>query len=230
MAFEQPAEVVRGRIWSKFVLETARGQIVVPGFAEAELQQVTELANSGLRDSAVQRIDQRFQVLQSALGQVSALLSLQHYVKASARVAVVDQCRQALKLRRDRLWMTYATVGQKADYNRVQEFVQHAEGVFASANERFCEEQLSKYAELFDTIESRPLTPSQRLACVRNEENNLVLAGAGTGKTSTMIGRAGYLLASGSRAGGADSHDCVRSQGCGRDAGATGRTPHGAAR
>jgi superfamily I DNA/RNA helicase len=42
-----------------------------------------------------------------------------------------------------------------------------------------------------------PLTDKQRRACVIDEQHNLVLAGAGTGKTSTMIGRAGYLLKSG---------------------------------
>ncbi|MBN0238145.1 UvrD-helicase domain-containing protein, partial [Pseudomonas aeruginosa] len=44
---------------------------------------------------------------------------------------------------------------------------------------------------------SQPLTERQRVACVVDEDNNLVLAGAGTGKTSTMVGRAGFLMASG---------------------------------
>jgi len=56
--------------------------------------------------------------------------------------------------------------------------------------------ELAAHAAFFDSVESKPLTDSQRRACVVNEDNNLVLAGAGTGKTSTMIGRAGYLLAS----------------------------------
>jgi len=54
-----------------------------------------------------------------------------------------------------------------------------------------------EFLDFFDRIESNPLTPRQREACIIDEENNLVVAGAGTGKTSTMIGRAGYLVASG---------------------------------
>jgi DNA helicase-4 len=57
--------------------------------------------------------------------------------------------------------------------------------------------QLKKYKTYFDTIESNPLTRSQRIACITDEDNNLVIAGAGTGKTSVMIGRAGYLLNAG---------------------------------
>ena len=65
-------------------------------------------------------------------------------------------------------------------------------------NEAYIQTQLSRYQGYFDQVESNPLTEKQRKACVIDEQNNLVLAGAGTGKTSTMIGRAGYLLTSGS--------------------------------
>ena len=40
-------------------------------------------------------------------------------------------------------------------------------------------------------------TDKQRLACVIDDDNNLVLAGAGTGKTSTVVGRVAYLVQSG---------------------------------
>ena len=46
----------------------------------------------------------------------------------------------------------------------------------------------------FNTIESYPLTEKQREACIVDDDNNMVLAGAGTGKTSVMIGRTGFLL------------------------------------
>lgn len=56
--------------------------------------------------------------------------------------------------------------------------------------------QLQRYADFFAEVESQPLTERQREACVVDEDNNLVLAGAGTGKTSVMVGRAGYLIKS----------------------------------
>ena len=48
--------------------------------------------------------------------------------------------------------------------------------------------------QYFDTIEEYPLTEKQREACIVDDDNNMVLAGAGTGKTSVMIGRTGFLL------------------------------------
>ncbi|MDG1816392.1 MAG: UvrD-helicase domain-containing protein [Glaciecola sp.] len=55
---------------------------------------------------------------------------------------------------------------------------------------------LSKYSDFFDTVEKLPLTDKQRLACVTNDDHNLVIAGAGTGKTSTLVGKAGFLVES----------------------------------
>lgn len=67
---------------------------------------------------------------------------------------------------------------------------------FNKIKEEFVSSQLNNYKTYFDTVESNPLTEKQRIACTTDEENNLVIAGAGTGKTSVMIGRAGYLLES----------------------------------
>ena len=68
--------------------------------------------------------------------------------------------------------------------------------------QRYIAREKQQFQAFFAGIESNPLTDSQQDACIKDEANNLVLAGAGTGKTSTLIGRAGYLLASGqARAG-----------------------------
>ena len=63
--------------------------------------------------------------------------------------------------------------------------------------QRYVQKQLTQYQTFFDHIESNPLTTKQRIACITDNDNNLLLAGAGTGKTSVMIGRTGYLIKSG---------------------------------
>jgi DNA helicase-4 len=65
------------------------------------------------------------------------------------------------------------------------------------SNQDFIRNELEKYSDFFDTIESNPLTENQRTAIVTDEMRNLVVAGAGTGKTSTIVGKAGYLIESG---------------------------------
>ena len=60
--------------------------------------------------------------------------------------------------------------------------------------ESYINKQLQLHKIFFDKVESNPLTQHQRRACIIDNDNNLLLAGAGTGKTSVMVGRAGYLL------------------------------------
>ena len=54
--------------------------------------------------------------------------------------------------------------------------------------------QRIRYHEYFNGIEKKPLTKEQRQAVILDESRNLIIAGAGTGKTSTIIGKVGYLL------------------------------------
>lgn len=49
----------------------------------------------------------------------------------------------------------------------------------------------------YDQVESNPLTKEQRLAVIRNNDRNLVLAAAGTGKTSVIVAKVLDLIDSG---------------------------------
>jgi len=61
-------------------------------------------------------------------------------------------------------------------------------------NSSFCKKELENCKGLFDTIEEYPLSEKQREAIVHDEDRNLIIAGAGTGKTTTILGKVGYLI------------------------------------
>jgi len=63
----------------------------------------------------------------------------------------------------------------------------------------FEKSELLQWAEFFDTFEKNPLTSEQRLSIIADEDATLVLAGAGSGKTSVITAKAGYLLKAGIR-------------------------------
>jgi hypothetical protein len=61
-------------------------------------------------------------------------------------------------------------------------------------NQRFVQRRMQEDAQAFDRIERYPLTARQREAIVTNQDTTLVIAGAGTGKTSTVVGKVEYLV------------------------------------
>ncbi|WP_448218384.1 UvrD-helicase domain-containing protein [Endozoicomonas sp. 2B-B] len=66
--------------------------------------------------------------------------------------------------------------------------------VVAKLREKFEKDKLRDRKSFYDRIESNPLTPEQRLAVVRENDRNMVLAAAGTGKTSVMVAKALDLI------------------------------------
>jgi DNA helicase IV len=81
--------------------------------------------------------------------------------------------------------------------NDVRNFVSANFNIWSSLFWLHQRRELKRHRKFFDTIESQPLTELQRRSIILDERRNMVVAGAGTGKTSVIIAKAGYLVESG---------------------------------
>lgn len=61
-------------------------------------------------------------------------------------------------------------------------------------NDAFVSAELARYRQFFDDLDGRSLSDQQREACIRLEDNNLLVASAGSGKSATMVGKVAYVL------------------------------------
>jgi DNA helicase-4 len=61
-------------------------------------------------------------------------------------------------------------------------------------NKTFVKEELGRYSAFFNNIETKQLDHQQRTAVVTDEDNNIVIAGAGSGKTLTIVGKVNYII------------------------------------
>ncbi|MFP9114759.1 UvrD-helicase domain-containing protein [Flavobacterium sp. RHBU_3] len=64
-------------------------------------------------------------------------------------------------------------------------------------NDAFVKKESAAYRYLFDSLEEYPLSDDQIEAVIRDEDNNLIIAGAGTGKTTTISAKTAYILEKG---------------------------------
>ena len=81
----------------------------------------------------------------------------------------------------------------------ILEFLEAPDDARSKANKTFVANELVRSCDLFDRIEARPLTDEQRKAVVVDERCNLVVAAAGSGKTSVIVAKAGWLVRRGYR-------------------------------
>lgn len=61
-------------------------------------------------------------------------------------------------------------------------------------NEAFVAAEHVAFRAFFDDLDGRSLSLQQREACIRLEDNNLLVACAGSGKSATMVGKLAYVL------------------------------------
>ncbi|MCB0541091.1 MAG: UvrD-helicase domain-containing protein, partial [Bacteroidetes bacterium] len=81
-----------------------------------------------------------------------------------------------------------------SDINQLRTSYDTGVKIRTSYNEKFIEKELKESDKLFSNIEGQSLDEQQRLAVIKDEDNNLVIAGAGSGKTTTVAGKVAYVI------------------------------------
>ncbi len=74
------------------------------------------------------------------------------------------------------------------------EIVQKGDETRKEHNENFIHTELDENQNFFDNVEKQPLTLEQRISIIEMEDRNLLVAAAGSGKTSAIVGKVGYSL------------------------------------
>lgn len=81
-----------------------------------------------------------------------------------------------------------------SEINQLNRFYENCESIRKKFNKDFIEYELYENDALFANIEGQSLDVQQRTAIVKDEDHNLVIAGAGSGKTTTVAGKVTYVI------------------------------------
>lgn len=113
--------------------------------------------------------------------------------------------RSALAQRQDDIRATFAALPLPVErlpefehcrelYLRCRQWLEQGAECREACNRRWTERTLVSQQAFFQSVESTPLNVSQSRAVINGEDSVLVLAGAGSGKTSVLVARAAWLV------------------------------------
>lgn len=126
--------------------------------------------------------------------QLNSLLSEQHYFACSEKDDFLSDWRSllgdiSLVLRKAKEYVTNLD-----DIQKYNETIDGIVKIRKQHNVRYVRDMLVERKDFFDNALDYPLDDQQRTAIVKLEDNGLVVSSAGSGKTSTIIGRCKYLI------------------------------------
>ena len=106
---------------------------------------------------------------------------------------------------RDQIKLKYSTQGKyfkrKTNYYKKEEVVKNFINIFSDFdnfivkyNKNYVREQKEKLRQYFDDVEGKKLDDQQITSIITDEYSNLIIAGAGSGKTLSILGKVKYLI------------------------------------
>lgn len=198
----------RGWFWSRITLQRTPESFELGGLAHKNAQYVAQ-AFERQRTEALARLEQSLEsdhrLLEPLLRTLHSQINEPRYLAARDRARIEQilrphAARIAAALARARSPHAEGFAITSALLQIAQpltQLAQHHAAILSERNRRFVHEELQRWRVFFNHCEETPLTDEQAIAAITFEENTLLVAAAGSGKTSTVVGKVAYALAKG---------------------------------
>ena len=188
----------RGLVWGELEFVLPADKVVrLHGTEWAETQRFHYHLNTRWQQWSQEMSVIAAQVLQQVLDDIALSNTQQKWLTRQQTAGLQQKIAQALTA----LPLPVARLEEfdncRDAWRKCQAWLNDIEKSRLAHNQAWTEAMLTQYADFFSTVESSPLNPAQARAVVNGEQSLLVLAGAGSGKTSVLVARAGWLLTTG---------------------------------
>ena len=185
----------RGLVWGELEFVLPEEKVVrLHGTEWAETQRFHHHLNTLWQQWSAEMSEVAAQVLQNALNDIATSNAQNSWLTREKTLGLQQKITQALEA----LPLSVSRLDEfdncRDAWRQCQAWLEDIDQSRLAHNQAWTTAMLSQYADFFAGIESSPLNPAQARAVVNGEQSLLVLAGAGSGKTSVLVARAGWLL------------------------------------
>lgn len=174
-------------------------EIKIAGFKKSDAADFVSWANAAWRRHFVEQVNRADGEIRALAEAVGRLNQPKRYPPACLFQPLLERANAVAQKLPAEIPNGILPAEQQTALDRVLAFQNGPVRMRDAAIKSFTDTELDEYKDFFDVIESNPLTPEQRLSVIADEDATLVLAGAGSGKTSVIVAKAAYLIKSGIR-------------------------------
>ena len=133
-------------------------------------------------------------ILKRLQGEIGDIVSRDAYLSKRAFDERIERVTSATPSFLSIVPQLFVQPGVLSQYLLLRRSIRRAESMRLEHNDEFIEREIDRQEMYFDTVLTHPLDYQQRRAVVADEDNNLVVAGAGSGKTSTITAKIKYFV------------------------------------
>ncbi|MBC8285912.1 MAG: UvrD-helicase domain-containing protein, partial [Nitrospinae bacterium] len=188
-------EVISGYFWTQFKISSRpRQSTVLVGFNADEVRAFASNVEDWWKYNLRRLLDERCDELISVYCWLETSASMNSYIAASEASNFLSKANDALLGFPKSMPSGVMTDEEENRLSCIRTFTASASEFRDRVNYKFMKEELKHQISFFDNIEANPLTSEQRTAVATDENATLVLAAAGSGKTSVIVSKTAYLV------------------------------------
>lgn len=192
-----------GIVWNGIIIQSQDGEIRLDGLTKGNARQLLEAVRTHAADAHLARIAENQECVTSIAHSFEQLLNTPCYLanhdltrwSEDIQQRFGDAAKSAFQMLKDPLFpWDRAPESLRQQFQTLKQAFDSKHTAVQNRNENFVQSELQAFQQFFRQVEKTPLTEEQCKAAIVLEDRNLLIAAAGSGKTSSVVGKIGYHL------------------------------------